>query len=92
MDAAGPQRCEIRPGRRVLPHVDVHRGSDDDRSLRGEIKSPEEIFGDPVSELSENVCRCGSDEQQINALRDGDVFDGALDVGGGRLLRDRTSR
>ena len=67
-------------------------GSDDDGGLGGEIKRGEKIVGDAVREFSENVGGGGSDEQQIDALRDGDVFDGAFDVGGRRIPRRRTFR
>ena len=82
VDAARAQRREIFLRRGMLPHVDVHRGSDDYGSFRGEIERGEKIFGDAVREFSENVGSGGSDEQKINALRDGDVFDGAFDIRG----------
>ncbi len=82
VNAAGAQGCEILLRRGMLPHVYVHRGGDDDRSFRGEIESGEKIFGDAVREFSEDVGGGRSDQQQVNALGYGDVFDGAFDVGG----------
>ena len=66
----------------MLPHVDVHRGGDDDGRFGGKIESAEKILGDAVREFAEDVGGGWSDQQQIDALRDGDVFDGAFDVGG----------
>ena len=84
MNAARAQRREIFLRGGVLPHVDVHGGRDDDGSLRGEIERGEKIVGDAVREFPEDVGGGGRDEKKIDALRDGDVFDGAFDVGEAR--------
>ena len=79
--AARAQRCEILLRRRMLPHIHVHRGRDDHGSFRGEIKRGEKIVGDAVREFSEDVRGGRRNEQQINALRDGDMLDRAFDIG-----------
>jgi hypothetical protein len=65
----------------VIPHVHVHRRSDDYGSLGGQVQRAKKIFGDAMRKFSENVRGGGSDEQEIDALGDRDVFDRAFDVG-----------
>ena len=92
MNAARAQRREIFLRRGMLPHVHIHRGSNNHGSFRGEIQRGEKIVGDSVRKFSENVGSGGRDEQKIDALRDGDMFDGAFDVRGRRIPRRQTFR
>ena len=82
MNAASTERREIFLRRGVLPHVHIHRGCNNHGSFRSEIQRGEKILGDAVREFSEDVGSGGRDQQKIDALRDGDMFDGAFDVGG----------
>ena len=83
VDSTGAQSGEIFLRRRVLPHIYVHRGGYDYGSFRREVQGRKKIFGYAVREFSEDVGGGGRDEQQVNSLGDGYVFDGAFDVGGG---------
>ena len=45
-------------------------------------KSGEEIVGDAARQFRNDVGSCGGDDQGVDTLGDGDVLDGAFDVGG----------
>ena len=85
--AARAQHLDIFLRGRVLPHVDVHCRSDDHGGGGGEIERGEEIVGDAARQLGQHVRGGRRDHQGIDALGDGDMLDGAFDVGGaGRVL------
>jgi len=44
----------------------------------------EEIVGDAMGKLAENIGSGRGDKEQVNALRDSDVLNRALDIGGRR--------
>ena len=92
VNAARAKLLQILLRRRMLPHVDVHGRSDDDRRFGREVKGREKIVGDALREVRENIGGGRRDEQKINSLRDGDVLDGAFDVGRLRAVARRTSR
>ena len=73
------QRCQVGLGGRVLPHVDVHGGSDQHRTGEGEVKSSEEIVGQAVRQFRHQVGRGRSDHEQFVLLRHGNVFDRVFD-------------
>ena len=79
--AATAQDVKVRLRRGMLPHVDVHGGSDDDRRSGGEVQRAEEIVGDALGELGEGVGGGGSDQQSVDGLRNRDVLDGGVEVG-----------
>ena len=79
--AARAQHLDIFLRRRVIPHVHVHRRRDDHRRGGCEIQSGQKIVGNAAREFREDVGGGGSDQQQIGALRDSDVFDGAFEIG-----------
>src|SRR3984957_16377733 len=80
MNAAFAQNREVALRGGVVPHVDVHRRRNDNRSFGGEVKGREKIFRDTVCEFAENVSSSRRNEQQIDSLRYGNMFDGAFDV------------
>src|SRR5437870_3324594 len=55
--AARRKRLEVPAHGRVSQHVRVHRGSQQDRSLRREVQRAEEIIRDAVGELADDVRR-----------------------------------
>src|SRR4030095_10414316 len=65
----------------MVPHVDVHRGRDDHRRRTRKVQRREEIVADTAAELRKNIGSCWSDQQQVSALGNSDVFDGAFEVG-----------
>ena len=80
LHAALAQNLQIRLRRRMIPHVDVHRRSDDDGRGGREIERGQEIAGNALREVRENVGGGGSDDQRIDRLRDRDVLDGGVDI------------
>ena len=86
------QNFQIRLRRGMIPHVHVHRRSDDDRSRGREIKRGEKVAGDALREVRQNVGSGGSNQQSINRLRDGNVLDGGIDIGERALRRAKTFR
>ena len=73
--AAGGQRVEIAAHRLVLEHKRVHGRREEQRRARGRIERGEEVVGDAVGQLADDVRRRRRDEKQINRRRDGDVLD-----------------
>ena len=87
VDAARAQRGQIGLRGGMLPHVHVHGGRNDNGRLRGEIERAEKILGDAVREFTERVRSGGGYQKQVDALRHGNVLDGAFHVGGAGFLR-----
>ena len=77
-DTALAQNVEIRLGGGVLPHVDVHGRSHQHRRLGGKVHSGEEIVGDAVCKLGQDVGRGRSHHQGLGPLRLADVLDAVL--------------
>ena len=80
MNSATAQHLQIFLGSGMIPHVDVHRRSDDDRRGGGEIKRAEKIVADAAAEFGDDVGSGRRNQQQIRALRDSDVFDGTFEL------------
>jgi hypothetical protein len=66
----------------MIPHVHVHRRGNHDRSSCSQIKGSQEVAGNALREVRQNVGSCGSNYESVNRLRHGNVFDGGIDVGG----------
>src|SRR5712691_3404098 len=66
----------------MIPHVDVHGRCDHDWSGGREIEGGEEVGGNALGKVRENVGGGGSHEESVNRLRDRDVLDSGVDVGG----------
>src|SRR5208337_1670392 len=62
--AAAAQDFHVRLRGRMLPHVDVHGGSDDHGGGGGEIEGAEKIVGDALCELGQDVSGGGSDQER----------------------------
>ena len=75
------QDFQIRLGCRMIPHVDVHGRRDHDRCRGGEVKSSQEVSGDALREVGQNIRRSRNHDERINRLCDGDMLDGRIDVG-----------
>ena len=78
---------EIGLGGRMLPHIHVHGGRDDDGRGGGEIESGQEIVGDAVREFREDIGGGRSDDEQVGGLRGVDVLDGGVEVAVGGFGR-----
>ena len=87
LDVARGEDFEIGLGGRMLPHVDVHGGRDDDGRGGGEIEGGEEIVGDAVREFREDVGGGRCDDEQVGGLRGVDVLDGGVEVAVGGFGR-----
>jgi hypothetical protein len=73
--SAAAQLVEVAAHRGVGPHVAVHGGGQNHGPGEGEIEGAQEIVGDAVGELAEQVRGRRRDDQDIIVLRDADVFD-----------------
>ena len=63
---------------RMLPHIRIHRGSDQDRRGCGQEHGSEEVVSDAVRVFGQDV-GCGrSDDHRIGPLRLADVLDGGV--------------
>jgi hypothetical protein len=68
-------RLDVRLRGRMLPHVHVHRGRDDDRRARREQDGGEEVVGDPVCHLRDQVCGRGGEHDDVGRIGEADVTD-----------------
>ena len=80
--AARRERVEILAHRLVREHLRVHRRREQHRRPRRGVQRRQEIVGDAVGELADDVGGGRRDEQQIDRRRERDV----LDVGVGARL------
>src|ERR1039458_3848528 len=85
-DAAGLKYRDIRTCRRVVPHVHVHRGGDDDRSGGGKKHGGEEVVGEAVGHLGEDVGGGGRDDDRVGGLGLRDVLDLGCFFGAPRIV------
>ena len=76
--AARAEHREIRLDGGVLEHAGIHRGSDEERTARREGRHGEEIVGEPVRELREEVGGRRRDEEESRAFGEADVQDVGL--------------
>ena len=74
----------------VIPHVHIHRRSDHDRSCASQIQGGEKIIGDAARKFRNDVGRGGGYEKKVRALRDGNMLDGAFEIGlaAGRISKE----
>ncbi len=73
--AAAAQRRHVLLGGRVLPHLGVHGGGEDDRAPGGEQCVRQQVVGEAVGGLREHVGGGGGDDDQVGPLPDADVRD-----------------
>jgi hypothetical protein len=73
--AARAERIKVPLHGRVFEHVRVHRGRHEHRRFGSQIERRQEVVGDPVGELSENVGGRGRDDEEVDARRQRDVLD-----------------
>ena len=78
------QRREVGADRVVFQHVGVHRRRDQHRRAGGEVQRAQEVVGDAVRELADDVRGRGRDQQQPDVGRERDVLD--VGVGARRPL------
>ena len=76
MDAAVAQRDHVGLRRRRLPHAIVHSRRDHNGSRRGEQRGGNEVVGDAVGHLGDDVGRCGRHDHQVGLLSERNVMDG----------------
>lgn len=83
--AAAAQRRHVLLGGRVLPHLGVHGGGEDDRAAGGEQGVGEQVVGQSVGRLGEHVGGGRGDDDQVGVLADAhvrDLVDVVPDLGG----------
>ena len=95
--AARGERVEVPAHRLVLEHLRVHRRRDQHRRARRRVQRRQEIVGDPVGELADEVGGGRGDEQQIDRRRERDVLDVGVHprlelIGDDAAARDRLER
>ena len=88
MDTALAQRGHVGLCRRRLPHAVVHSGCDHDGSRRRKQRGGDEVIGDTVGHLGDDIGRRGRHDHKIGLLSQRNVVDG---VGGviKQTYRDR---
>ena len=87
-----PQSRDIRPRRRMGPHVAVHRRRDDDRRGGGQDRGRHHVPGQSVGHRPQEVRGRGRHHDRVGAIGDDDVPDPAVrqqleDVGLDRMPR-----
>ena len=76
MDTVLAQRGHVGLRCRRLPHAVVHSGCDHDGSRRCQQRGGDEVIGDAVGHLGDNIGRRGRHDHQIGLLRQRNVVDG----------------
>ena len=71
--APRPQRCDVMLRGRVVVHVAVHGGADDDGGAGSEHRGREGVVRQPVGDARYGVGGRGGNDHQVGALRDGHV-------------------
>ena len=71
--ATAPQRGHVVDGRRVLPHLGVHRRCEQHGTSRREQRRGQQIVGPARNGASQQVGSGRRDDHQIGTLADGDV-------------------
>src|SRR5579863_273902 len=65
----------------MVPHVDVHRRSHHHWRGGRKVQGAEKIVADAAAEFGKNIRGGRRNQQQIRALRHGNVFNGAVEIG-----------
>ena len=73
--ASRAEQVDVPLDCRMLPHVGIHRRREQHRRARRQVERGEEIVGDAVGELADDVRRGRGDEQKLHARGQRDVFD-----------------
>jgi hypothetical protein len=60
MDPSGLQTADVLLHRRMVPHVHIHGGSNDDRRRGSKKQCGEEIICQSGGKLGQNICRSRS--------------------------------
>ncbi len=91
-DPPAPERGDVGPDGRVLPHSPVHGRDHQHRRPSGQEHGGEEIVGDPVSRFGQKV-GCGRGHHEaVGALGDGDVLHGQVGLRVEEIHEHRPSR
>ena len=93
-DSVAAQGGNIAAGRRVFPHLAVHRRRHQQRAIAGEGQCAQQIIGEAIGELGDEISRCRRNQQRIGVARKVDVRHVIGDaciplVGENRLARKR---
>ena len=70
------ESSDVRTRDLVVPHAGVHGRRDDERHLGGKCRGGEQIIGNTLGNLGDDVCRGGGDEKEVRLLGERDVVDG----------------
>ena len=73
--AAAAQGGHVGGGGGVLPHLGVHGRGEHDRAPGGQEGVGEQVVGQPVRRLGQQVGRGGGDHDEVGGLADADVRD-----------------
>ena len=75
-----PQHLKIRLRRRMVPHIHVHRRRHQHRRRRSQIHRSQEVVGNAMRKLGQNVRRRRSHHQRLRPLRLANVLNPVLFV------------
>ena len=64
----------------MLPHIHVHRRSDNDRCMGGQKQGGQEVVGQPVSEFCQYVGGRRGNHQGFGRLRFANVLYGGVEI------------
>ena len=91
-DAIGGQLCDVSLGGFVPPHLAVHRGCDEQWTITRETERRQQIVGDAMRELGNEIRRRGRDQNGISAARKRDVAHRIVRAGVPEVRKHRTAR
>ena len=90
LHAARSEHRQVSPHGVVLEHVRVHRRRHQDRRARRQVQRAQEVVGDTVSELADDVGGRGGDQQEFGFGGERDVLDVRVRAAGELVGDDRT--
>ena len=74
------QNLHVGPRGRMLPHIDVHRRSNNDRRAGGQKQGGQEVVGQAVSELCQDVRGRRRHDQGFGGLGFPNVLNGGVEI------------
>ena len=81
VDAALAQDRHVGAGGRMIPHIDVHGGRDEDRGRGGEVDGGDKVVREAVGHFGQAMRGGGADDERVDALSEADVLDGNVGSG-----------
>jgi hypothetical protein len=88
VDAIGAELSDVSPDCRGIPHIGVHSGCDEDGAACNEQSGGEEVVGESECDAGDGAGRGGSNDGDLGAAGESDMFTLPVFVRGELLMMD----